>query len=53
MAEDLMAGYAAYTSPQDVVAESVAAGVASPDEESLSVTISVTYSISWTWTVSA
>jgi hypothetical protein len=45
MAADLMAGYVAYTSARDIVAEADS-GSADPDAQSISVTVSVT--ISWT-----
>jgi hypothetical protein len=47
MASDLMAGYVAYTNAPDILAEAQS-GSAEPDEKSISVTVSVTYS--WTTT---
>jgi hypothetical protein len=47
MAADLMAGYVAYTNAPDILAEAQS-GSAEPDEKSISVTVSVTYS--WTAT---
>ncbi|HEX4790924.1 MAG TPA: hypothetical protein VH372_20850 [Actinospica sp.] len=47
MATELMAGYTAYTNAPDIIAEAVS-GAVDPDEQSISVTVSVTYS--WTTT---
>lgn len=45
MAAELMAGYTAYTNAPDIIAEAVT-GTLSVNEDSVSVTVSVTYS--WT-----
>ena len=47
MASELMAGYTAYTNAPDIIAEA-ASGTLSADPDSISVTVSVTYS--WTGT---
>jgi hypothetical protein len=51
-ANELMGGYAAYTTPNAVLQEMATTAVKSSEESSISISISISYSLSLSWSVS-